>query len=125
MNTGEVKEINILEMMNGAIGERVNYELSKVMRNCMDLNTDAKKARGLTIDIAITPTEARDSASIRIGVKSKLQPVKALDSTLLIGGTQDEPVVMEYTPQVPGQRNLAGSEQDEPKMIKLADVKRA
>ena len=123
--TGEVKEINILDMMNGAIGERVDYELGKVMRNCLDLNTDAKKARTLTLEIGIVPTENRDSAAIKVSVKSKLVPVKALDSTLLLGGTADEPVVMEYTPQVPGQRNLAGGEQDEPKMIRLADVKQA
>lgn len=44
METGEVREINILEMMGGAIGERVSYELAKITRNCKDLNTDAKKA---------------------------------------------------------------------------------
>lgn len=119
--TGEVKEINLLDMMGGAVGERVSYELSKIMRNCKDLNTEPKKARMLTIEFAITPTEARDSASIRVSVKSKLAPVKALDSTLLIGGTADEPIVMEYTPQVPGQRNFAGGEQDDPKLIRLAN----
>ena len=29
-NTGEVKEISILDMMNGAIGERVAYELTRI-----------------------------------------------------------------------------------------------
>ena len=120
MNFGEIKEINILEMMNGAIGERVNYELSKVVRNCMDINTDAKKARTLTLEIAIIPTDNRDSAAVRVNVKSKLVPVKALDSTLLLGGSEDEPIVMEYTPQVPGQRNLSGGEQEEPKLISIA-----
>lgn len=123
--TGEVKEINLLDMMGGAVGERVSYELAKIMRNCKDLNTEPKKARTLSIEFAITPTEARDSAAIRVSVKSKLAPVKSLDSTLLIGGTADDPVVMEYTPQVPGQRNFSGGEQDEPKLIKLADAKQA
>lgn len=122
---GEVQEINILEMMNGAIGERVSYELAKITKNCRDLNTEAKKARTLTIETAMTPTESRESMAVRVGVKSKLAPVKALDSTLLLGGTEEEPVLMEYTPQVPGQRNFAGGEQEEPKMIRLADVKQA
>ena len=125
MTTGEVQEINILEMMNGAIGERVSYELAKITKNCKDLNTEAKKVRTLTIEISMTPTDSRESMSVRVGVKSKLAPVKALDSTLLLGGTEDDPVLMEYTPQVPGQRNFAGGEQEEPKMIKLADVKQA
>ena len=122
---GEVQEINILEMMNGAIGERVSYELAKITKNCRDLNTEAKKVCTLTIEIAMTPTESRESMAVRVGVKSKLAPVKALDSTLLLGGTEEEPVLMEYTPQVPGQRNFAGGEQEEPKMIRLADVKQA
>lgn len=125
LSMGEVAEINLLEMMGGAVGERVSYELAKIMRNCKDLNTEAKKARTLTVEFAIVPTDARDSAAVRVSVKSKLVPVKALDTTLLIGGTQDEPVVMEYTPQLPGQRNFAGGEQEEPKMIRLADAKQA
>ena len=28
--TGEVMEINLLDMMGGAVGERVSYELSKI-----------------------------------------------------------------------------------------------
>ena len=45
-NTGEVKEISILDMMNGAIGERAAYELTRIMKNCRDFNTEAKKAPG-------------------------------------------------------------------------------
>ncbi len=120
MNTGEVKEINILEMMDGAIQERIDYELAKVMKNCKDLNTDHKKARTLTIELSFTPTEARDSLSVKIGVKSKLVSVKALGSTLLLGGTEDEPIVMEYVPGVPGQCTFVGTEQEEPKIISLA-----
>lgn len=41
--TGEIKEIGILDMMNGAIGERAAYELSRIMKNCRDLNTEAKR----------------------------------------------------------------------------------
>lgn len=99
--------------------------MTKIMHNCKDLNTEAKKARTLTVEFSIVPTDARDSAAVRVSVKSKLVPVKALDTTLLIGGTQDEPVVMEYTPQLPGQRNFSGGEQEEPKMIRLADAKQA
>lgn len=62
MNTGEVKEIGLLDMMSGAVSERVSYELAKIMRNCKDLNTEPKKARTLTIEFSITPTETRDSA---------------------------------------------------------------
>ena len=38
-NTGEVKEISILDMMNGAIGERAAYELTAT-------STPRRKRRG-------------------------------------------------------------------------------
>lgn len=67
-NTGEVKEISILDMMNGAIGERAAYELTRIMKNCRDLNTEAKKARTLTIKLSIVPTgEPRQRGGSRRG----------------------------------------------------------
>ena len=116
-NTGEVKEISILDMMNGAIGERAAYELTRIMKNCRDLNTEAKKARTLTIKLSIVPTENRDSVAVRAEVSSKLVPV---NGALLLGGTDAEPIVMEYTPQVPGQQSFDPSVDTEPKVVKLA-----
>lgn len=81
-NTGEVKEISILDMMNGAIGERTAYELTRIMKNCRDFNTEAKKARTLTIKLSIVPTENRDSVAVRAEVSSKLVPVKPIDGAL-------------------------------------------
>lgn len=46
VNMGEVTEINLLEMMSGAVGERVSYELTKIMRNCKDLNTEGAYTDG-------------------------------------------------------------------------------
>ena len=109
-NTGEVKEISILDMMNGAIGERVAYELTRIMKNC----------RTLTIKLSIVPTENRDSVAVRAEVSSKLVPVKPIDGALLLGGTDAEPIVMEYTPQVPGQQSFDPSVDTEPKVVKLA-----
>ena len=114
-NTGEVKEISILDMMNGAIGERTAYELTRIMKNCRDFNTEAKKARTLTIKLSIVPTENRDSVAVRAEVSSK-----PIDGALLLGGTDAEPIVMEYTPQVPGQQSFDPSIDTEPKVVKLA-----
>lgn len=118
--TGEIREISLLDIMNGAIAERVNYELEKVARNMLDLNTDAKRARGLTIKISLTPADDRSSAAVKVAVSSTLAPVKSLDGMLLLGGSAEDPTIMEFTRQTPGQLNLAGGEQADPKIIKLA-----
>ncbi len=119
-NNGEVRGISLLEIMGGAVAERVNYEFDRVARNLLDLNTDQKTARVLTIKISLTPTEDRRSASVKAAVSSKLAPVRQLDTTLLLGGSADDPTVMEYTPQAPGQLDLSGGMQEEPKIIQLA-----
>ena len=64
-NTGEVKEISILDMMNGAIGERVAYELTRIMKNCRDFNTEAKKARTLTIKLSTQRPDNRQRKHTR------------------------------------------------------------
>ena len=66
------------------------------------------------------PTENRDSVAVRAEVSSKLVPVKPIDGALLLGGTDAEPIVMEYTPQVPGQQSFDPSVDTEPKVVKLA-----
>ena len=53
-------------------------------------------------------------------MSSKLVPVKPIDGALLLGGTDAEPIVMEYTPQVPGQQSFDPSVDTEPKVVKLA-----
>ena len=35
-NTGEVREISLLDIMGGAVAERVNYEFDRVARNMLD-----------------------------------------------------------------------------------------
>lgn len=94
--TGEVREISLLDIMGGAIADRVNYEFDYVARNLLDPNTDANTARKLTIEIWVTPTEDRRSATVKAVVSSKLAPVKQLDATLLLGGSADDPTVMVY-----------------------------
>ena len=39
------KFINLEELAGGAVAEKVNVELGKVLANMMDVNTDAKKKR--------------------------------------------------------------------------------
>lgn len=118
--TGEVREISLLDIMDGAVAERVNYEFGLVARNMLDLNTEAKKPRTLTIKITMVPADDRRSISVKADVSSKLVPVRQLDTTLLLGGSSDDPAVMEYTPQTPGQLNFSGGVQADPKIIQLA-----
>lgn len=46
-------ELNLANLQNGAVIERVDLELQKIARNIQDPNTDPQKARTLTLKIHV------------------------------------------------------------------------
>ena len=44
---------NLLEVARGAIGERLDYELSKVVENISDLNTKGRRSKKDNADIIV------------------------------------------------------------------------
>lgn len=112
---------SILQMAKGAIQERVDYEVTKVIDNILDANTDAKAKRKITLTIEMKPDENRQFISLSASAKSTLAPVVPIGTTLGIAAdTNGEMVIVETVPQIPGQLNLDGQEQAAPKLLKLA-----
>lgn len=77
-------KIDINELSNGAVGERINIELQKVFENIQDPNTDWKKARKLTITITLNPDENRDIALVGVDAKPTLAPAKGVATKFVI-----------------------------------------
>lgn len=50
---------SILQMAQGAIMERVDYEMSRVLDNILDPNTSATAKRKLTVTLTFTPDDER------------------------------------------------------------------
>ena len=73
------------ELANGAVAEKFNVEMEKVLRNLMDLNTDFKKARKITLTCNFSTTEDRDEAVVDFEIKSALAPQKGVMSRMIIG----------------------------------------
>lgn len=95
--------------MDGALTERFNYEMERVLNNVFDLNTDPKKKRQIQIVIDIAPNERRDAAEFRVDVKSKLAPPIAIAQTVMIYQDDDGNVTAtEISNQVPGQIDMDG-----------------
>ncbi|MDR0477018.1 MAG: hypothetical protein LBH14_03645 [Desulfobulbaceae bacterium] len=56
--------------------EMLRFELDKVAANIIDINTDAKKARLVTLTLKLSPNERiREDVVVELGVSSKLAPV--------------------------------------------------
>ncbi len=108
---GQRRQIKKLdELMDGALTERFNYEMERVLQNVFDANTKAKAKRQIQIVVDITPNERRDAADFRVDVRSKLAPVEPVAQTVMIYQDDDGNVTAtEITSQVPGQIGMDGS----------------
>lgn len=115
---GTLDKVSVLQMSKGAILERVDYEMGRVIDNILDVNTKPTAKRKITLTLDIRPDEDRQTVSIDTTAKSTLAPTKAVTTTLYISeDNEGAPLVAEMVPQVPGQQSLEGEEQDQPKIL--------
>lgn len=112
---------SILDMAEGAIKERCDIEISKIIDNIMDINTAATKARELKLTVKFTPSSDRKNVQVSTQAQCKLQPTEPLATALYIGADENGEVgAVELTRQIPGQMNIDGQEQAEPPKLRLA-----
>lgn len=112
---------SLLQMAKGAIQERVDYEVTRVVDNLLDMNTEAKAKRKVTLTITMTTDDNRRVVKVEASAKSTLAPVTPIDTSLVITADGNgEMMLAEIVPQVPGQMSLTGEVQEAPKILKLA-----
>ena len=123
----ELEKKSILEMSMGAILERVDYEMGKVMDNILDPNTKATAKRKITVGLELIPSADRKTITVQTTAKSTLVPTDPITTSLYITNQPGtgEMVVAEMVPQVPGQLGMDGGEQDRPKVLKFTNIKQA
>ena len=107
---------SILEMCNGAFQERADYEMSRLIENIMDVNTDATAKRKLTIALELIPDANRQNIAVKCNVKSALAPISPV-VTMLYAAAED--TLVEMVPQIPGQVAMDGSETGEAKILRI------
>ena len=112
---------SVLEFANGAMTERINYELIKVMENIKNPNTD-EKPRKLTVEITITPINNRNAVSLNTIVKKKLSPTSAVYTQMAVQNINGKIAGYEITKKQDGQANLFG-EVHQTKFVELKEVK--
>jgi len=78
------KIVDLNNFAQGAMAERFNQELQKVLDNIVDPNTDPKKARKVTLTVTISSNENRELASVSVKADSKLSPARNIETQLLM-----------------------------------------
>ena len=94
---GEQLDLVSLESMaQGAPIEMFQEELAKCILNIKDPNTEAEKARTITLNVKLLPDASRKFTNVEIQATSKLAPNRAVGTGFYIGLVAGQPVAKEY-----------------------------
>lgn len=117
----KLDKTSILEMSMGAILERVDYEMERVLKNILDPNTKATAKRKIAVTLEIVPSADRKTITVNTIAKSTLCPTEPITTSLCITTrpSTGEMMVSEMMPQIPGQVDFTGGEQPSPKILNL------
>ena len=109
-------------MAMGAIQERVDYEVGRIMDNILDLNTKATAKRKITITLELAPNSDRSTVVVSAVAKSTLAPTEPVITSLYLTTDPEsgDNMAVEMVPQVPGQMSAFLDQEQEPKILKFA-----
>lgn len=96
-----IEEFVKLETLgNGAISERFDDELVKVLENIGDVNTDPAATREVVLVVKIKPDLERETASVVIESRAKLAPTRGVSTVFYMGKHPDGRLrAVEYDPK--------------------------
>ena len=111
-------KLSFATLAGGGVEEKLQYALGEVAANIADPNTDAKKARKITMSITLKPNEQRSIANMEIDVKTSLVAPVGISTTLMMErDTAGKIVTAEIYGKDPNQQVLF----DESKVTNIAD----
>lgn len=116
--------VNLNNLAGGAIQEAINFGLNEVFENILDPNTEAEKARKLTIVIDIKPDETRQILKTKITCKPTLIPANSITTQMLLGREGDKIIANELTKTNPNQVSFDDLEKEEDNKTNVIPMER-
>lgn len=80
MSAEEYSEINIQNINDGALNEMFSTELTKILKNIDDPNTEATDVREIQFKITFKPDDKREASEVKIKCTSKMAGLRAAKS---------------------------------------------
>lgn len=122
----KLETASILDMAGGAIQERVDLEMSRILWNIRDPNTSPTAARKITVTLTFKPDAKRETVGVTASAKATLAETNAVATALYVGVEDGKPQAVEMTPNVVGQTAIDGAtDERRPKIVKLVELKNA
>lgn len=93
---------------SGALQEKFDDAMEKVLVNMTDPNTPWKNKRKIVVEVSFEQNEDRDDSTVHVSVVPKLAPVKPVSTRMAIGKdlATGEVFAEEYGSQCRGQMTL-------------------
>lgn|SRR5690625_3642224 len=98
-------QLPLSKLANGAIQEKLDYELQKIFNNIHDPNTKATNKRTVTIKLDFIPDENRQTVTLESNFSTKLADIQGVATTVLTGKDLDSGYIQakELKSSIPGQ----------------------
>lgn len=110
-----MSKVNLETFAGGALQEKFDDAMEKVLVNMTDPNTPWKIKRKITVEVTFEQNEDRDDSTVNVSVIPKLAPVKPVSTRMAIGKDLETGQVFaeEYGSQCRGQMTLDDYQRDQ------------
>ena len=103
-----MSRVNLETFAGGALQEKFDDAMEKVLVNMTDPNTPWKNKRKIVVEVSFEQNEDRDDSTVNVSVVPKLAPVKPVSTRMAIGKdlATGDVFAEEYGSQCRGQMTL-------------------
>lgn len=103
-----MERVNLETFAGGALQEKFDDALEKVLQNMMDPNTPHKNKRKIQVEVTFAQNEDRNDTSVDVSVVTKLAAVKPANTRMAIGKDlkTGKCYAQEYGSSIRGQMSL-------------------
>ena len=107
---------SILQMARGAIMERADYEMSRLLANILDPNTSATAKRKLTLTLELKPDDDRQTITVSCIAKTTLAATNPVSLPCM---WPTRTAWWRWCRRSPGQLGMDGNAQEAPPVLKI------
>lgn len=107
--------VSLATIANGAVVELFQAEMTRVLENIADINTDPEAKRTITIQVEFKPEGVkRDNADVKVKCTSKLAGILTINTAIFMGTKDGKLVAVENDPR---QGSFFDSEEQQPRPL--------
>ena len=94
-----MEPVTLGTIAGGALEELFGAELTKVLANIQDVNTDPKAKRSIGIKLEFAPSEDREMTEVKVTCNAKLAGLLTVKTRAFLGRQNGRLVAVEHDPK--------------------------